>query len=323
VVQQRNTNGEISVESDTQAGVAWDGPLGVLINRASASASEIFAAAIQDYGRGLIVGEPSFGKGTVQSVLDLDQAVKNTKPRLGELKLTIAQFFRINGGTTQLRGVTPDILFPAVFDAQDFGESSFDNALPWVQIKAADYSPAGYLKGLLPRLLALHESRVKNDKDFQYLLQDLTELKLQRTKNLISLNEVDRRKERDAREARRLSRDSQGDNAKVAQPGAAGKADVFRDDGLQLNERNLAKELAAEKERKAAKDVFLIEAAHILADEVDVLKTGAIESRFQSVVRRDKPGWLPRQKHAHQLATRQSQRQWSTKTPRSWIISSM
>lgn len=286
VVQQRNTKGEISVESDTQAGVAWDGPLGVLINRASASASEIFAAAIQDYGRGLIVGEPSFGKGTVQSVIDLDQAVKNTKPRLGELKLTIAQFFRINGGTTQLRGVTPDILFPAVFDAQDFGESSFDNALPWVQIKAADYLPAGDLKGLLPRLLALHEVRVKNDKDFQYLLQDLTELKLQRTKNLISLNEVDRRKERDAKEARRLSRDSQGDNARVAQPGAASKAGVSRDDGLQANERNLATELAAEREQKEAKDVFLIEAAHILADEVDVLKTGAIESKFQSVVRR-------------------------------------
>ena len=286
VVQQRNTNGDISVESDIQPGVAWDGPLGVLINRASASASEIFAAAIQDYGRGLIVGEQSFGKGTVQSVINLDQVAKNSKPLLGELKLTIAQFFRINGGTTQLRGVTPDILFPAVFDAQDFGESSFDNALPWVQIKAADYSPAGDLKGLLPRLLALHEARVKNDKDFQDLLQDLAELRLQRTKNLISLNEVDRRKERDANEARRLSRDAHGDNPKIAQSGGAGKADFFRDDGLQVNERNLAKELAAEKEQKAAKDVFLIEAARILADEVNVLQTRAVESTSQSVVRR-------------------------------------
>ena len=127
---------------------------------------------------------------------------------------------------------------------------------------------------------------MKNDKDFQYLLQDLAKLKLQRSKNLISLNEVDRRKERDANEARRLSRDSQGDNARVAQSGAAGKAGVSRDDGLQVNERNLAKELAAEKEQKEAKDVFLIEAAHILADEVDMLKTGATESKFQSVVRR-------------------------------------
>lgn len=279
VVQQRNAKGEISVESDTRAGVAWDGPLGVLINRGSASASEIFAAAMQDYGRGLIIGEPSFGKGTVQSVLNLDQAAQNTKPQLGELKLTIAQFFRINGGTTQLRGVTPDILFPAVFDRQEFGESSFDNALPWVQIKAADYSPAGDLKGLLPILLTLHEARVKSDKDFQYLQQDLAELKLQRSKNLVSLNEVDRRKERDAQEARRRSRDRQGEHGKVAQSGAAGKSSVagksgdLRDDGLQANERNLAKELAAEKEQKDAKDVFLIEAAHILSDELGVLKT--------------------------------------------------
>lgn len=278
VVQQRNAKGEISVESDSRAGVAWDGPLGVLINRGSASASEIFAAAMQDYGRGLIIGEPSFGKGTVQSVLNLDQAAQNTKPQLGELKLTIAQFFRINGGTTQLRGVTPDILFPAVFDRQEFGESSFDNALPWVQIKAADYSPAGDLKGLLPILLTLHEARVKSDKDFQYLQQDLAELKLQRSKNLVSLNEVDRRKERDAQEARRRSRDRQGEHGKVAQSGAAGKASVagksgdLRDDGLQANERNLAKELAAEKEQKDAKDVFLIEAAHILSDELGVLK---------------------------------------------------
>jgi len=163
VVQQRNANGQISVESDTRAGVAWDGPLGVLINRGSASASEIFAAAIQDYGRGLVIGEPSFGKGTVQSVVDLDRIAKNSKPQYGELKMTVAQFFRINGGTTQLRGVTPDILFPAVSDAESFGESSFANALPWTQIKPADYVQAGDLKGLLPVLLALHDARVKND----------------------------------------------------------------------------------------------------------------------------------------------------------------
>ena len=138
VVQQRNASGQIAVGSDTQAGVAWDGPLGVLINRSSASASEIFAAAIQDYGRGLIIGEPSFGKGTVQTMVDLDRVAKNSKPEFGELKMTVAQFFRINGGTTQLRGVTPDILFPAVADAENFGESSFDNALPWTQIKAAE-----------------------------------------------------------------------------------------------------------------------------------------------------------------------------------------
>jgi carboxyl-terminal processing protease len=271
VVQQRNASGEISVDSDTHTGVAWNGPLGVLINRGSASASEIFAAAIQDYGRGLIIGEPSFGKGTVQSVIDLDRIAKNSKPQLGELRMTIAQFFRINGGTTQLRGVTPDILFPAASDAANFGESSYGNALPWTQIKAADYAPAGDLKAVLPVLLARHDARVKKDKDFQYLEQDIAESRLLRKKNLVSLNEAERRKERDAQEARLGLRESRRDAGKEPAPA---KDKALRDDGLQANERNLTKELAAEKMRKNAKDIFLNEAVHIVADEAGILKTG-------------------------------------------------
>ena len=280
VVQQRNASGEISVDSDTHAGVAWDGPLGVLINRGSASASEIFAAAIQDYGRGLIIGTPSFGKGTVQSMVDLDRIAKNSKPQFGELKMTVAQFFRVNGGTTQLRGVTPDILFPAVSDPHDFGESSFDNALPWAQIKPANYSPVGNLKGVLPTLLALHEARVKKDRDFQYLQQDIAEAKLQRMKNLVSLNEAVRRKERDEQEARLKSRESRGDAGKRTRKDVRGKesatgtGDAFRDDGLRADERNLTNELAAEKAQKNAKDVLLDEAVHILSDEAGLLKTG-------------------------------------------------
>lgn len=279
VVQQRNASGEISVESDTRTGVAWDGPLGVLINRSSASASEIFAAAIQDYGRGLIIGEPSFGKGTVQTMINLDQVAKNKKPQFGELKMTIAQFFRINGGTTQLRGVTPDILFPAASNAEDFGESSFENALPWTQVKAANYSPSGDLKSRLPILLTRHAARVKKDKEFQYVQEDIAESRLLRKKNMVSLNETERRKEWDAQEARLTSRESRRDTDKTTKEDAqgkelaTGKGRAFRDDGLQADERNLAKELAAEKERKNAKDVFLNEAINILGDEVDALKT--------------------------------------------------
>ena len=288
VVQQRNASGQISVESDTRAGVAWDGPLGVLINRGSASASEIFAAAIQDYGRGLIIGEPSFGKGTVQTVIDLDRVAENSKPQFGELKLTIAQFFRINGGTTQLRGVTPDILFPSVSDLESFGESSFDNALPWTQIKAANYSPAGDLRGLLPVLLALHEARVKKDQDFQYLEEDIAESRLRRKKNLISLNEAERRKERAAEETRLMSRETRKGAGKDASNGVAGKeyasekGSALRDDGLQPGERKLAHELAAEKARKDAKDILLDEAVNILGDEVAVMKTGGgLTARIQ------------------------------------------
>jgi len=182
VVQQRDSKGKVSVESDSNAGLAWNGPMGVLINRSSASASEIFAAAIQDYGRGVVIGEPSFGKGTVQSVVDLDQLVKNEKPKFGELKMTVAQFFRINGGTTQLRGVTPDITLPTMTNVEDFGESSYDNALPWTQIKAADYAPAGDLTTIVPMLIVSHDVRMNKDKDFQYLREDIVEFNTQRKK---------------------------------------------------------------------------------------------------------------------------------------------
>ncbi len=281
VVQQRNASGEISVESDHQAGVAWDGPLAVLINRGSASASEIFAAAIQDYGRGLIIGEPSFGKGTVQNMVDLDKVARNHKPEFGELKMTVAQFFRINGGTTQLHGVTPDILFPTASDVENFGESSFDNALPWTQVKAADYSRIGDLRELLPILLTRHEIRVQKSQDFKYLQQDIAKLKLLRKNNLVSLNEAERRKERDREETQLKARESRSDTGKsdngpvIGKEPVAGKDSALSDDGLQADERNVANQLAAEKARKNAKDVLLSEAVHILGDEVGVLESGA------------------------------------------------
>ena len=277
IVQQRDSKGKVTVEDDSDIDLAWDGPLGVLINHASASASEIFAAAIQDYGRGVIIGEPSFGKGTVQSVIDLDQLVKSDKPQFGELKVTVAQFFRINGSTTQLRGVAPDISLPSMDDAGNFGESSFDNALPWTQIKAADYAPSGDLTGVVPILIADHNARVNKDKDFQYLREDIAEFNTQRKKNLISLNEADRRKEREAQETRIKLRENdkragKGANA-TEKVSVAAKSFEFQDDGLQSNERNQNADLAIEKAEENAKDILLNEAVHILSDEVGLLKS--------------------------------------------------
>ncbi len=259
VVQVRNAKGGISVERNNTTAVAWDDPVGVLINRASASASEIVAAAIQDYGRGLIIGEPSFGKGTVQTVASLDQIARNPKPTYGELKLTIAQFFRVDGGTTQLRGVTPDIAFPGAADTADFGESSFGNALPWSRIQAASYTPVGDAKAQVPALSTLHKDRVQRDKDFQNLQENITLAQEMRKSNVISLNEVVRRKERVAQEKRLAA--MQGTTGGVS------------DDGLQANERNLGKSLAAEKTQDSAKDILLNEAVSILADAV-ALKQG-------------------------------------------------
>jgi len=296
VVQQRTAEGRVEVESDTAAGLAWDGPMGVLINRGSASASEIFAAAIQDYGRGLVIGEPSFGKGTVQTLIDLDRFSQNDKVRYGELKMTIAQFFRINGGTTQLRGVTPDIKLPVTTDPDSFGESSFDNALPWVSIKPANYVPAGDLKELVAPLQKRHEARISKDKEFQDLREDIAEVMKLRKENAISLNEAVRRKERDTQDARAKLREARLAAAKgsvdepVAAPGGkearskvpeptrpvkavVAARSAMRDDGLQGDERALSAEIAAEKAAKDAKDVLLQEAAHILADEAGMLKT--------------------------------------------------
>lgn len=260
VVQQRNANGKVKVESDDRSTPAWQGPLGVLINRGSASASEIFAAAIQDYGRGVIIGEPSFGKGTVQTVVNLDEVAHNPEPKFGELKLTIAQFFRVNGGTTQLRGVTPDISLPGLFDLKTVGESSFDNALPWSEVKPAKYKRSGDIKPLLPQLQNLHDARVKDNPEFQQFVDDIAVLKAQREKAELSLNETERRNEMTAEENRLKARKKSDDGFNNSP-----------DDGLQSNERSLSADIAIEKTRKSAKDVLQIEAAGIVANLSDML----------------------------------------------------
>jgi len=272
VVQARDASGAINVERNRETNQVWDGPLGVLINRASASASEIFAAAIQDYGRGLIIGESSFGKGTVQTVASLDQIAKNAKPTYGELKMTIAQFFRVNGGTTQLRGVTPDIALPGAANDADYGESRFDNALPWTSIKPADYSPEGNIKPELPALLSLHDERMRRDKDLRDLQEDLARAQAVRKSNVISLNEAVRAKERDALERRLLT--MQPANAASAASGTTqAVTSALADDGLQANERKLSTDIAASKTRDKLKDVLLDESVRILSDEL-ALKRG-------------------------------------------------
>lgn len=270
VVQVRVANGQVQVIPATRSDAIWDGPVGVLINRNSASASEIFAAAIQDYGRGIIIGEPSFGKGTVQSVISLDRIAKTDKPLLGELRMTTAQFFRINGGTTQLRGVVPDVAFPTTADVGEYGESSLDNPLPWTQIPAANYTPRGSVREQLPILVAQHKQRIKSEKEFQYLQEDIAEYNRIRKQNNISLNEAERRKEKAAQEAKLAARKAATKGKDATRNDAADS----KDDGLQAGERDVAADVAAEKARKDEKDVLLLEAAHILGDQVDLLKPG-------------------------------------------------
>ena len=222
VVQVRSANGRVEQGRNSQTPMTWDGPLEVLVNRNSASASEIFAAAIQDYGRGLIVGEPTYGKGTVQNLVDLDQMSQNEKPTFGELKMTIQQFFRVNGGSTQLRGVTPDISFPVTADFDQNGEQAFDNALPWTSITASTYEPTSDLKSIVPLLETRHEARTAAEKSWKAYQADISDLRKLRKDTTISLNEKTRRTERDEEEAKRRERHPEQFAAKPAEP-AAGK----------------------------------------------------------------------------------------------------
>jgi carboxyl-terminal processing protease len=301
VVQVRNASGQVEEEEDSHPGMAWDGPLAVLVNRASASASEIFAAAIQDYGRGVIVGEPTFGKGTVQNLVDLDELAHNEKPAYGEVKMTIAQFFRINGGSTQLRGVTPDISFPLTVDATEFGESSYDNALPWTSIQPAHYQAVADLKPIVPMLLERHDTRVAKNTEWQAFAEEIADARATRAEKTVSLNEQARRKQRDEEEAKRKARetasaapvvdpgrktqdqimqDSKNGARKTPAPGATTTATladdgspVTQDDGLQPDERGIQTDLKREQAAKEKRDVVLDEAAHILADEISLIRT--------------------------------------------------
>ena len=216
VVQVRDTKNKIEVGEDDDPSILWDGPMAVLIDRFSASASEIFAAAIQDYGRGIIIGTQSYGKGTVQNSIDLDQmmgegaskVIGNTN-KFGQINLTIAKFYRINGSSTQHKGVSPDISFPMVFPADKYGESAEPAALPWDEIKRSNYKTLANIAPIKRVLIEKHDKRMKGNKDFEYLLADIKELKMRDAETSATLNEVIAKKERDEKEAESLARDNE------------------------------------------------------------------------------------------------------------------
>lgn len=207
VVQVKNSNGNIDIAKDPDPSIVYDGTLAVLVNRFSASASEIFSGAIQDYGRGLIIGEQTFGKGTVQNLIDLNRLSSQRNLNLGQVKLTIAKYYRVNGGSTQNLGVVPDISFPSMIDPKDFGESSEPNALPWDEIKSADFNKFSDITKYLPELEKKHLQRIATDKDFQNLIEDIGIYKENKKKTSISLNEEIRKQEKQKDEQRKLERD--------------------------------------------------------------------------------------------------------------------
>ena len=270
VVQVRESGGRVTVNSDRSEAVAWDGPLAVLINRGSASASEIFAAAIQDYGRGLVIGETTFGKGTVQNIVDLDRWPTGEAQRYGQVKLTIAQFFRVSGSSTQHKGVVPDLAFPASVDASEYGESTYDNALPWTRIASVPHTQYGNFGPLLPKLETRHASRIAADKEFQWWNEDVEQFRAEKAKKYISLNEAERRAEREKQDKQRVDRQV---IRKQLGLDLDPLADDSNDDGLTGNERDIVKDAAREKAAEKRPDPLLRESAAILADAVNLLET--------------------------------------------------
>src|SRR5690606_10436550 len=231
--------------------------------------SEIFAGAIQDYGRGLVIGETSFGKGTVQNVVPLDRWPASEKERFGQVKLTIAQFFRVSGSSTQHKGVVPDLAFPASVDASEYGESTYDNALPWTRIAAVPHTRYGNFAPILPQLESRHAARIRTEREFQWWEEDVQQFRTEAAKKYVSLNEAERRAERDRQDAQRKQR--QQIRKELGLP-LDPLADDSSDDGLTGNERDIVKDAAREKAAEKRPDPLLRESAAILADAVNLLE---------------------------------------------------
>ena len=208
VVQLRDTTGHIEVDDDPNPAIFYGGPMLVLVDRFSASASEIFAGAIQDYGRALIIGQQTYGKGTVQNAHPLNYTIFGRKPELGQLNVTIGKYYRITGESTQDRGVTPDIVLPSLIDASEVGESTRDRALPWDHIEPASFRAEGDLKPIAASLEKLHQERTAGSADFKYLREDIAALDAMRRQKTLSLNLQTREAERKRIDSERLEREN-------------------------------------------------------------------------------------------------------------------
>ena len=231
VVQVRNASGKIEVLPDDDKEIYFNGPLVVLTNRFSASASEIFAGAIQDYQRGVVVGETTYGKGTVQTVLDLSRFIVD-KEKVGELKITFQKFYRVTGSSTQHKGVSPDINLPSAFDANEYGESASPSALPWDIINPASYQKSLQVnKSVVDALEVAYQDRTRYDKNLKKYIADTEKMKKNLSETQVSLNESRRRAE--MLEAEKLKTDEKLDTKVTS------KESVTHDELLQLTDEYL------------------------------------------------------------------------------------
>jgi carboxyl-terminal processing protease len=315
VVQVRDSHNEVLVDSDQDPKIAYDGPLIVLTSRFSASASEIVAGALQDYGRALLVGDKStHGKGTVQGMNQLAPILAQTaggtqfanETDLGALKLTIRKFYRASGSSTQLKGVTPDIALPSIDDYLEIGEDSLENALPWDTIESAAYEKLNRVQPYLEELEKRSAGRVAAAKDFDYVREDIETVRKTLADKTASLNETEQLKEREKAEAQKKARDRELKARKALdekiyeitlkhgtpfitdprtnQTAVAGQANPSAEPSTLAKPElsasgqggtNVAPAEASDSEKAPVVDADLEEAEHILTDYITLLKKDA------------------------------------------------
>ena len=250
-VQIRSSDNQVQVLADQDPSVAWDGPMVVLVNRMSASASEIFAGAIQDYGRGLVVGSQTFGKGTVQAVRSLNH---------GQLKITQSKFYRVSGGSTQHRGVIPDIEIPSRIDTTRIGEDALERALPWDQIDSVPHARYFDFSGVIDQLRERHADRFAESPEFRLLQKEIDFLKEQRKTTMVSLNEDERRSYQQQLESRQLAIANARRELKGEEP--------FAD--FQAMEEHQEQQAAAAHGEDDELDFIVREGGHIMADLLEL-----------------------------------------------------
>jgi carboxyl-terminal processing protease len=287
VTQVKDARSRTTVLEDEDDGVAYSGPLVVAVGHLSASASEIVAAALQDYGRALVVGDAAtHGKGTVQTLVSLQQFIRQgIVENPGKLKFTVSKFYRVEGGTTQKHGVTPDLTLPTVLDHMDLGESSLPNALPADRIAAADHDRLGLVQPYLPSLREQSAARVAASRDFAYVQEDIALLRQRREDRSISLNEAARLKEKEENKARTAARKAERKARNGAVPAVfelkleaarAGKPPIPHAEALAAEQKLLSAEddeeaEAAEESAERPLDIHLEETLRVLADYVKLL----------------------------------------------------
>ena len=254
-VQVREAGGRVSVENDQYPGMLYSGPLAVLVNRYSASASEIFAGAMQDYGRALIVGDQTYGKGTVQTLLDLNH---------GKLKMTNAKFYRVSGSSNQNLGIVPDVNMPSLIDKEEVGESSLPNAMPWDEIKPADYQRYQDLVPLLPALRERHDERIQGDPEFVYVEKLRGLLRRANERHELSLNAERRQAWQHDFDDQRLAIENTLRKHRGEEP-------IDKMEDLRKLEEQRALDPEANEE-PMDEDPYLRETGHILADMVGLLR---------------------------------------------------